>query len=57
MPSVSKRQARFMAAIAHGWKPSGMKGRSLPSRRVARDFNKADKKSGMLKRAMRGRKR
>ena len=44
MPSKTKKQARFMAACAHG---SGYK--SCPSAKVAKDFNKADKGSGILK--------
>jgi len=40
MPSVSKKQARFMKAISHGWKPSRMK--NPPSRKVAREFVEAD---------------
>lgn len=40
MPSTSPRQAKFMRAIAHGWKPSGMK--NPPSVAVARKFMRAD---------------
>lgn len=39
MPSKTPKQARFMKAIAHGWKPSGKKG---PSKKVAKDFVAAD---------------
>lgn len=42
MPSVTPKQAKFMRAIAHGWKPSRMK--SPPSRKVAREFMKEDQK-------------
>lgn len=49
MPSVSTKQARLMAAVAHGWKKPGGKG---PSREVAQEYNAADKGSGMLERAM-----
>lgn len=52
MPSTNYRQARLMAAVAHGWHPTRFKG---PSRRVAREFNRADQKSGLLKRAARAR--
>ena len=44
MPSKTKAQARLMAACAHG---SGYK--SCPPAKVAREFNQADKKSGILK--------
>ena len=44
MPSKTKKQARFMAACAHG---SGYK--SCPPAKVAKDFNKADKGTGILK--------
>lgn len=48
MPSKSKKQARFMAAVAHGWKPDGVR---VPPVSVAREFNKADKGTGILKKA------
>lgn len=41
MPSKTPAQARLMRAVAHGWKPDRIKG---PSRAVAREFVKADKK-------------
>jgi hypothetical protein len=41
MPSKSKAQAKLMRAVAHGWKPTGMKG---PSKEVAKEFVKADQK-------------
>ena len=41
MPSVSKKQARFMAAVAHGWKP---KAKKAPPIAVAKEFASADKK-------------
>lgn len=44
MPSSSRAQHNFMQAIAHGWKPSGMK--HPPSMTVAQDFVKADKRAG-----------
>ncbi len=39
MPSTSGKQARFMQAVAHGWKPKGKKG---PGVKVAREFVAAD---------------
>ena len=50
MPSRSESQARYMAAIAHGWHPTGSK--HAPSQAVARDFNQADKGSALLSTAM-----
>lgn len=44
MPSKTKKQAKFMAACSHG---SGYK--SCPPAKVSREFNQADKKSGILK--------
>lgn len=44
MPSKSDKQARFMAACAHG---AGYK--ACPSAKVAKEFNQADKKSGILR--------
>ena len=46
MPSKSLSQARLMAAAAHTKGGYG----GVPQK-VGRDFNKADKKSGILKRA------
>jgi hypothetical protein len=56
MPSKSPEQARFMAAVAHGWKPDRVK---APPLQVAREFNAADegrtlKRKEMVK-ALRGR--
>lgn len=48
MPSKSKKQARLMAAVAHGWTPPGLTKPPVP-RKVAREFNQADKASGILK--------
>lgn len=42
MPSKSAKQAKLMRAVAHGWKPSRIKG---PSRKVAKEFVAADKKA------------
>jgi hypothetical protein len=44
MPSKTKKQARFMAACAHNAGYS-----SCPPAKVAREFNKADKATGILK--------
>ena len=56
MPSSSAKMARTMAAIAHGWKPpKGSPVANIPVG-VAKDFNRADQKKGILKRsASRGR--
>lgn len=43
MPFKSKKQARFIRAIAHGWKPGKKKG---PSQAVARKLMADDKRSG-----------
>jgi hypothetical protein len=45
MPSTSKKQARTMAAIAHGWEPSEGSVAKIPVE-VAKDFHAADKKVG-----------
>ena len=49
MPSSTPRQARLMAAVAHGWKKPGGGG---PSVEVAKEFNDADAGSSLLKKAM-----
>lgn len=41
MPSVSPKQAKLMAAISNGWKPTHMK--SPPSVAVAREYHLADR--------------
>lgn len=41
MPSKSKKQEKLMKAVAHGWKPTGIKG---PSQEVAQEYAKADQK-------------
>ncbi len=41
MPSKSKKQAKFMRAVAHGWKPDRMKG---PTIAVAKEFVNADRR-------------
>lgn len=46
MPSKTPKQARFMAMIAHD--PKAAK-RTGVSQKVARDFNQADKGTGILK--------
>lgn len=45
MPSKTRKQAKFMAACAHG---AGYK--ACPPKKVAREFNQADKKAGKKKR-------
>jgi hypothetical protein len=40
MPSKTKKQAKFMQAVAHGFKPTNKKG---PPVSVAKEFVKADK--------------
>lgn len=47
--SHSYRQARYMAACAYGRR----RYRGCPPRGVARSFTVADKRSGLLKRAVR----
>ena len=49
MPSKSAKQARLMAAAAHD--PAFAKKVGVPVK-LAREYNKADAKSGLLKRAM-----
>jgi hypothetical protein len=44
MPSKTKKQAKFMAACSHG---AGYK--SCPPQKVSKEFNKADKGTGILK--------
>jgi hypothetical protein len=46
MPSTSKAQARLMAAAAHD--PKFAKRAGVPVK-VAKEFNKADAKSGILR--------
>jgi hypothetical protein len=44
MPSKSPAQKRTMAALAHGWKPpKGSKVSKIP-KKVAKEFNAADKR-------------
>ena len=40
MPSKTAKQARFMAAVAHGWKPTR---KDAPPVKVAKEFNAADR--------------
>jgi len=49
MPSKSKKQARLMAAAAHD--PAFAKKVGVPMK-VAKEFNKADKGTKLLSRAM-----
>jgi hypothetical protein len=53
MPSKSARQARLMAAAAHD--PKFAKRVGVPVK-VAKEFNQADKGTGLLSRAMKKRK-
>lgn len=46
MPSTSKKQAKFMAMIAHD--PDKAKQTGV-SQAVAKEFNKADAKTGILR--------
>jgi hypothetical protein len=39
MPSKTKKQAKFMRAVAHGWKPD----KKGPPVSVAKEFTTADK--------------
>lgn len=41
MPSKSKKQAKLMRAVAHGWKPDRFKG---PPVKVAKEFAAADER-------------
>ena len=53
MPSVSEKQRRLMAAVAHGWHKPGGGG---PSVAVAKEFNAADQQMSLAER-MAGKKR
>jgi hypothetical protein len=46
MPSKSPKQARLMAAVAHGWKMPGGGG---PPKKVAKEFNAADARINALR--------
>lgn len=46
MPSVTPRQARYMAMLAHNPKLAKKEGVPL---KVAREFNRADQRAGTLK--------
>lgn len=46
MPSESKKQARFMAMLAHD--PDKAKAKGVPIG-VAKEFNQADAKTGILR--------
>ena len=46
MPSKTKKQARLMAACSHG-----ALYRACPPPKVAKEFNKADARTGILRRA------
>lgn len=49
MPSKSDKQARFMAACAHGADYD-----KCPPKKVAKKYNKADQKTGILKKKRKG---
>lgn len=49
MPSKSPKQARFMAACAHGAGYS-----NCPPDKVSKEFNQADEGSSLLKKAVKG---
>jgi len=51
MPSTSKKQARFMAMIAHD---KGAAKRTGVPQPVAKEFNQADAKTGILRKKKRG---
>lgn len=51
MPSRSTKQARLMAGAAHSKKFADKVG--VPQK-VAREFNQADKKTGILKKSSKG---
>lgn len=48
MPSKTKKQAKLMAACAHGSNYL-----ACPPQSVAKEFNQADKKTGILKKRKR----
>lgn len=52
MPSKSPAQARLMAACSHG-----AKYKSCPPAKVSREFNQADKGTGILKKSQPRRKK
>ena len=51
MPSTSKKQARFMAMIAHD---KGAAKRTGVPQSVAQEFNRADKRTGILRKKRKG---
>jgi len=50
MPSTSAKQARFMAMIAHD---KGAAARTGVPQSVAKEFNRADKRTGILRKKKR----
>ena len=46
MPSSTRKQAKLMAACSHG-----AKYKSCPPKSVAKKFNKADQKTGILRKS------
>jgi hypothetical protein len=51
MPSTSAKQARFMAMVAHD---KGAAKRTGVPQSVAREFNQADAKTGILRKKRKG---
>lgn len=54
MPSRSNKQARYMAMMAHNPEKARKAG---VTRKVAKEYNKADQRSGRLSKAMKGQSR
>ena len=48
MPSTTRKQARTMSAIAHGWRPPKSSGIKIPVK-VAKEFVKADEGTGIIR--------
>lgn len=51
VPSRSNKQARYMAMMAHN---PGKARKAGVTQKVAKEFNKADQRSGRLSRSMKG---
>lgn len=54
MPTHSKAEHNLMEGIAHGWKPSHMKGKKPPSKKVAMEMVDADDAKAMVHELRRG---
>lgn len=52
MPSKTKKQAKFMRAVAHGFEPDRIKG---PSKKVAKEFAAVDKRKKKKRKKVRHR--